>query len=388
MPDARFDAVVLGAGASGLMTALTAAVRGRKVAVLDHMDRVGAKVKISGGGRCNVTNSEVAPEHYSSANPHFVKSALARFGPGEVLRFLDGLQIRYHEENGGKIFLLQGGRKLVSMLERECARAGVRFFLSGEVGRVMPDSGKFRIDLSEGTVHCRALVVATGGLSWPSLGASDLGYRLAAQFGHGLVPVRPGLVPLIVDDPAFSALSGISLPATLTCCDKRFTGPLLFTHKGVSGPVVLQASTFWTEGTPIQLDFLPERELRASLTGLSGKILVRNGIARWMPARAVGALFPRSLLDKQVAQLSRQELELLSKLAHCREILPQGTEGFAKAEVTAGGVDTREVSSRTMESVRVKGLYFTGELLDVTGMLGGYNLQWAWSSGRAAGLSL
>jgi predicted Rossmann fold flavoprotein len=379
------DVLVLGAGASGLMAALTVARRGRRVVLLDHAGRTGSKVRISGGGRCNVTNLRISADNYLGENPHFVKSALARHTPRDVLAFLDQHGLHWHEEEGGKIFLRAGGGELANLLERECVAAGAELLLGRSVGTVMREGERFRTVAGEEVVLSDRVVVATGGLSWPKLGASDLGLRLAKRFGHRIVPPRPGLVPLTVPNWPLAQLSGISLCARVSCSGASFTDGLLVTHQGVSGPAVLQVSSFFSKGEVVALDLLPDQEVRDVLAAASGKMLCKNVLASVLPIRLVEALLPAVLAQKQAARLSNADRVRIAGIVHGWEIRPSGTEGWAKAEVTVGGVDTSAVSSKTMESRHVPGLFFVGEVLDVTGWLGGYNLQWAWSSGAAAG---
>jgi predicted Rossmann fold flavoprotein len=379
------DVLILGAGASGLMAALTAARRGRRVALLDHVLRPGAKVRISGGGRCNVTNLRLSAENFLSENPHFVKSALARFTPRDLLAFLDERGLIWREEEEGRIFLRDGGGELADRLERECTAAGAEFFLGRTGSAVRYEGDRFRADAGEEQLIAARLIVATGGLSWPRLGATDLGLRLAKGFGHRIVPAKPGLVPLLVKGWPYSGLSGISLRARLSCGRVSFTDGLLFTHGGVSGPAVLQVSSYFRKGEAVAVDFLPGQEVRELLLAASGKVLCKNVLAAVLPNRLVEALLPAELAMKQAAQLSTEDHGRIAGIVHGWEIRPTGNEGWAKAEVTVGGVDTAQVSSRTMESRNVPNLFFAGEVLDVTGWLGGYNLQWAWSSGVAAG---
>jgi predicted Rossmann fold flavoprotein len=380
--------LVVGAGASGLMAALTAARRGRRVALLDHAPRTGSKVRISGGGRCNVTNLRASAGNFLGENPHFVKSALARFSPLDLLSFLGDHGVRWREEAEGGIFLPDGGGRLAGLLEQECAAAGAVLLLGRPVDTIDVEAGVFRTTAGGEVIASERLIVATGGLSWPKLGASDLGLRVAQRFGHRLARPRPGLVPLVVRDWAHVPLSGISLPARVSCASASFTGGLLFTHRGLSGPAVLQVSSHLRKGEVMTIDLLPGEDVREVLASSPGRVLCRNVLAGILPVRVVEALLPSDLSPKQAAHLSKNDRERVAAIVHGWRVRPTGTEGWAKAEVTVGGVSTDQVSSKTMASGLVPGLFFTGEVLDVTGWLGGYNLQWAWSSGAAAGAAV
>jgi predicted Rossmann fold flavoprotein len=379
------DVLILGAGASGLMAASTAARRGRRVLLADHGRRAGAKVRISGGGRCNATNLQACAANYHSRNPHFVKSALARFGPRNFLEFLDKREVGWREEEQGQVFLVTGGVHLADMLERECASLGVELLLGRPVHDVRKEGTLFTAEIGGEPVASESLVVATGGLSWPKLGASDLGLRIARGFGHAVVETRPGLVPLTFSKWPFVHLSGISLTATVSCCGEAFTGGLLFTHEGLSGPAVLQASSLFKPGEVLVVDLLPGTPVAELLAGASEKSMCKTVLGATLPARVVESLQPQELSRKQVANLSKADLSRIARSIHEWVVSPSGTGGWAKAEVTVGGVDTAGLSSKTMESAVISGLFFTGEVMDVTGWLGGYNLQWAWSSGVAAG---
>jgi predicted Rossmann fold flavoprotein len=388
-----WDVVVIGAGASGLMCAATAGARGRSVLLVDHAPQAGSKIRVSGGGRCNFTNRDVAAGHYDSANPHFCRSALARFPPPDLLALLEKHGIRYHEREAGQLFCDKSAREIVAMLQAECDAAGVRTLLGCQVSGVDPDPGRgFTIDTSRGPFRSAALVIATGGLSYPSLGASDFGLELARRFGLAVVPPRPALVPFVftkADRELFRELAGVSLDAAVGCGGKRFTGKILFTHRGLSGPAALQASVRWTPGEPLSIDLLPE-------TDILGALLPRRR-SRAEPATILAGHLPRRLarlwctwrgLTRPIDQTTDRDLHALDAGLHDWRITPGGTEGYATAEVTGGGVDTAELSSKTLEAKRVPGLHFIGEVVDVTGELGGYNLHWAWASGHAAGMSV
>lgn len=381
----HYDVVILGAGASGLWAAMTAAKRGKSVCVVDHGKRAGRKVLIAGGGKCNFTNLEMTPADFVSRNPHFVKSALARFTPWDMVAFLGRHDICWEEREFGRLFCRDSAEEIVSALLSECRKARVVFRLEEEIRGVVK-KGAFEVTLGTGTVTAAACLIALGGPAWPQVGATDAGHRIAKQFGHTIIPARPALVPLTLpSDWALRGLTGIALPVTLAVGGKRFTENLLFTHKGISGPVVLQASCHWERGREIVADFLPGKRVEALLAEAGGKPLVRTVLSRFLPERLAEALLTTHLGARQIAQLTAKELALLAHLVHTHPIAPVGTEGMRKAEATGGGVDTADVSSKTMESRFTPGLYLTGELLDVTGQLGGYNLHWAWASGQAAG---
>ena len=406
-----YDVIVLGAGAAGMMCALKAGKRGRSVLLLDHASQAGRKILISGGGRCNFTNKDTRPENFLSANPHFAKSALARYTPAEFTAMVERHGIRYHEKTLGQLFCDDSARQIVDMLARECADAGVETRCSISIGSVRQqastaagaaaESGSFVVETSSGELRSAAVVVATGGLSIPKMGATGFGYELARQYGHAIVEPRAGLVPLVFgveDRERWCDLAGLSteVTATATQVESSRRGPvqgasfrekLLVTHRGVSGPAVLQVSSYWKPGGEVAFDLVPGTEVFEPL-------LARTAGRDWNSAYAALRLFlPARLAERWVrvratpsagdwtnAGIQRLESEL-----HAWTLRPDGSEGFAKAEVTVGGVDTRELDARTLESRRARGLYFIGEVVDVTGWLGGYNFQWAWASGVAAG---
>jgi predicted Rossmann fold flavoprotein len=391
------DVVVLGAGAAGLMCAIEAGRRGRRVVVVDHAERVGKKILISGGGRCNFTNIHCRPESFLSSNPHFAKSALARFTPADILALVEKHGIRYHEKTLGQLFCDRSAQEIVSMLERECVDAGVRILTGIKITNVTQrNSGeainqRFTVDTSTGAFRSISVVVATGGLSIPKMGATSLGYEIAEQFGVAIVPCRPALVPFVFspeDREAWCDLSGLSTEviagATGTKRPVRFREKMLITHRGLSGPAILQASSYWQPGQPVELDLAPEARVFASLHAHNGRRDPSTAIA------ALRSVFPARLAERWLAVhpptgWSNVALEQYERDLHAWRVIPAGTEGYAKAEVTAGGVDTGELDAKTMESRKVPGLYFIGEVVDVTGWLGGYNFQWAWASGAGAG---
>ncbi len=392
------DVVVLGAGAAGLMCAISAGRRGRSVLVLDHADEPGKKILISGGGRCNFTNRKTAPERFLSGNPHFVRSALSRYRPADFVALIEKHGIAYHEKGLGQLFCDGSARAVVAMLLAECeaaeaaVRCGVRIV---EVGR----SDRFTVRTDHGTVEAQSLVLATGGLSIPKMGASGLAHDLARRFGLAVTRTEPALVPLRfeADDlTLMQPLSGLSLPVAAACGAMRFEEAALFTHRGLSGPAILQISSFWEAGGAVDLDLLPGRDAQAAL--LDGKRLrpraeTRTVLAQWLPQRLACSLVERHLASQLASQpaalaigaLADRDLRRLAGQLSRWRLTPCGSEGYAKAEVTRGGIDTRGLSSRTMAANAVPGLFAIGEAVDVTGWLGGYNFQWAWASGWAAG---
>jgi predicted Rossmann fold flavoprotein len=393
-PSTHFDVLILGAGAAGLMCAFEAGRRGRTVAVLDHAERAGKKILISGGGRCNFTNIHTRAENFLSENPHFAKSALARFTPADMIALVEKHHIRYHEKTLGQLFCDRSAQEIVTLLERECADAGVRILTGTKIEAVTRShEEKFTIATSRGTFTSESLVVATGGLSIPKMGATGLGYQIAEQFGLNIVPTRPGLVPFTLspeDLQSWADLSGLSAEVIATDSARKpratFREKMLITHRGLSGPAILQISSFWNPGQPILLDLAPGREV---FTTLFDPVARRDATTA---ANALRAILPARMAERWVAlhqpeRWTNSGLELLEATLHNWPIHPAGTEGYAKAEVTAGGVDTRELDARTMQSRKLPGLYFIGEVVDVTGWLGGYNFQWAWASAYSAAQS-
>jgi hypothetical protein len=394
------DCIVLGAGAAGLMCAIGAARRGRKVLVLDRSNKPGKKILMSGGGRCNFTNLYTAPDRFLSANPHFCKSALSRYTPGDFIELVERHGIDYFEKetvNGlsGQLFCRESSKQIVAMLLEECARAGVDIRLDCETGTVRHDT-TFRLETGNGAFESETLVVATGGLSIPSLGGSAFGYRLAEQFGLKVLPTTPGLAPFTFSDALrtrFSRLSGLSCEVSVAVGSTRFREDMLFTHRGLSGPAMLQASSHWQPGSEIELDLAPGRDLASTFSGWKSekpRALLRSRLDALLPQRLVRELEDLFWPERAGTPLGDWPDRALDRVAAALQgwrLKPSGTEGYRKAEVTLGGVDTRELSSRTMES-RVPGLFFIGEVVDVTGELGGFNFQWAWASGHAAGLAV
>ena len=391
MSTIRCDVVVIGAGAAGLMTAITAGQRGRQVQVIDHANKVGKKILMSGGGRCNFTNTGTTPANFLSANPHFCKSALARYTPWHFIELVSKHGIAYHEKELGQLFCDISSKQIVKMLVDECQAAGAQIRTECSVQRIEHGSDGFRVHTTQGLFHCASLVVATGGLSIPSMGATGFGYEIARQFGHQVLPTRAGLVPLTLSgkhQERLADLSGVALPIEARCTGKSFQNFMLLTHRGVSGPAILQISSFWQPGDALELDLLPGQDAGEWLRQMKRErpaAELRTVLAEVLPKRLAQRLCEHWLPDRPVRQLDEPVLRQAAQLLGAFPLVASGTEGYRTAEVTLGGVDTAEVSSSTMESKRVPGLHFVGEVLDVTGWLGGYNFQWAWASGHAAG---
>lgn len=388
----EFDAIVLGAGAAGLMCAAVAGQGGRRVLVIDHADRPGKKILISGGGRCNFTNLGTVPERFLSANPHFARSALARYQPADFIALVDRHGIGWHEKTLGQLFCDGSARQIVAMLLDECARGGVEIRLGRPAAGVEHADGRFRVTADGGTAIARALVVATGGASIPKMGATGFAHDLARRFGLKVVEPRPGLVPLTLggEDVPFRSLSGLSAEVVARAGNAAFREAALFTHRGLSGPAILQVSSYWRHGEPVLIDFLPDRPpgwLKAAKRA-SPRVRGAKLLARALPERLAEGLADRLGIGGELANLTDAALADAERVLAAWRFLPTGTEGFAKAEVTAGGVATAGLSSRTMEARTVPGLYMIGEAVDVTGWLGGYNFQWAWASGWAAAQAL
>lgn len=392
-----FDIAVIGAGAAGMMCAAVAGQLGRRVVLIDHAPRLAEKIRISGGGRCNFTNLYAGPANYLSANPHFCRSALARYTPRDFMALLKRYHVTWHEKHKGQLFCDQSSDAVIDVLKSECDAGGIAWRRPLTVEQVRHDaSAGFTLDTHAGPIHVRALVVATGGLSIPKIGATEFAYRLAKQFGHKLIDTRPALVPLTfaaADWEPFSALSGVSLEVQLATGDGKtgaeFVEDLLLTHRGLSGPGVLQISSYWQPGEPIQINLLPERDAASALleAKTASKRQIANLLAEWVPTRLAHVWLEAHQIpaEARLADLPDKTLRRIGEALSRWTLTPNGTEGYRKAEVTRGGVDTRELSSATMMSARVPGLYFIGEAVDVTGWLGGYNFQWAWASGAAAG---
>ena len=385
----KFDALILGGGAAGLMCAIEAGKRGRRVAVLEHADRIGKKILISGGGRCNFTNIHCRPENFLSANPHFAKSALARYTSADFIVLVEKHRIRYHEKTLGQLFCDGSAREIVAMLEEECRAVNVSIFLNAKIREVSRED-KFKVRTATAEFSAPAVVVATGGLSIPKIGATSFGYDLARQFGLKIRDPRPGLVPLVLAKPdrtRYCDLAGVSADVIASCDGQQFREKMLITHRGLSGPAILQISSYWENSLPLDIDLAPGRQVTesfhdpkvsrsaTSLLSELRKILPARFADRWLEHHA-----PTAWTNAALGEFEQQ--------VHGWSLRPSGTEGFEKAEVTTGGIDTDELSAKTMECRGIPGLYFIGEVVDVTGHLGGFNFQWAWASGAAAGRAL
>ena len=384
----QFDALILGAGAAGLLCAAEAGKRGRRVAVLERAGRIGKKILISGGGRCNFTNIHCRPENFLSANEHFAKSALARYTPSDFIALVEKHGIPYHEKTLGQLFCNRSAQDITNMLEAECHSAGVRIFLSARIQEVQHTT-EFIVRTDSTEFRAPVLVVATGGLSIPKIGATGQGYDLARQFGLGIVRTRPALVPLVLAKTMqnlYGDLAGVSAAVVVATDHQSFREHMLFTHRGLSGPAILQISSYWEAGKPLHVDLAPDRTVTSSIREAKSRNLAaaRAAFLGVLPKRLA-----ERWLDLHMPQSwTNQDLDKLERELHDWTLAPADTEGYEKAEVTAGGVDTDELSSKTMESRKVRGLFFIGEVVDVTGHLGGFNFQWAWASAAAAGRAL
>jgi predicted Rossmann fold flavoprotein len=395
-PSAAFkeDVIVIGGGAAGLMCAIVAGRRGRRVRVIEHANRCGKKILMSGGGRCNFTNTGTTAANFISGNPHFCKSALARYTPQHFIAMVERHGIAYHEKELGQLFCDESSKLIVKMLLDECAEAGVRIDTQCGVERVEKADDGFRVRTTQGEVHATSLVVATGGLSIPSMGATGFGFELARQFGHTVLPTRAGLVPLTLTgkhQERFADLSGVALPITAQCNGRAFSNFMLITHRGVSGPSILQISSYWNIGDALHLDLLPHQDAFDALKQLQAKrpaAELRTALGELFPKRFAERLCEEWFESRPMRRFNDPELRAMAEQLRQFPLIVSGTEGYRTAEVTLGGVDTDELSSSTMQSRRVPGLYFIGEVMDVTGWLGGYNFQWAWASGHAAGLAV
>jgi predicted Rossmann fold flavoprotein len=391
-----YDAIIIGAGAAGMMCALTAGQRGRRVLLLDHAAKAGEKIRISGGGRCNFTNIHAGPRNFLSQNPHFCVSALARYTPRDFCALVKKHGIAYHEKTLGQLFCDGSSQQIIDMLLKECAAGGVEIRLNTAVTDIRKTAQGFALATTAGAVECAALVVATGGKSIPKMGATGFGYGVAEQFGLNVTETRAGLVPVTFEGEMLEyvqSLAGVAIPEALVTTGKQpFREAILFTHRGMSGPAILQVSSYWREGEAILLDLLPDEDVLEWLKAQKQahpKQEPATVLAQLLPKRLAASIAERQgVMGKKLADLSNKLLETLAEAMQQWAIRPNGTEGYRTAEVTLGGVDTRELSSQSMESRKVAGLYFIGEVVDVTGHLGGFNFQWAWASGRAAGLAL
>jgi len=396
----QYDVAVIGAGAAGMMCAAVAAQRGKRVVLIDHAEKLAEKIRISGGGRCNFTNLNTGPANFLSDNPHFCKSALSRYTPQDFLALVKKHRIAYHEKHRGQLFCNDSAEQIIQMLKAECAAGEVTWRMPCKVASLSQSAEGFQIQTDSGDIEAASVVIATGGLSIPKIGATEFAYRIAEQFGLKMVEPRPGLVPLTFDGPsweAFVPLAGIALEVDVETGSNKgknarrghFREDLLFTHRGLSGPAILQISSYWQPGTPIVINLLPEMDVAQVLIEGKGtlKKQLGNVLSQWLPARlAEGLLAANGLAaDARLADMQDAKLRKLGDAINRWAIVPTGSEGYRKAEVTLGGIDTRELSQQTMMANKLAGLYFIGEAVDVTGWLGGYNFQWAWASGVAAG---
>ena len=396
----QYDVAVIGAGAAGMICAAEAGKRGKRVVLIDHAEKLAEKIRISGGGRCNFTNVNAGPANFLSDNPHFCKSALSRYTPQDFVALLKKYRIGYHEKHRGQLFCDDSAEQIIQMLKSECAEGDVAWRMPTSVVSIEKMDDGFLLATDTGDILADSVVIATGGLSIPKIGATDFGYRIAAEFGIKVVETRPGLVPLTFDGPGwatFAPLAGIALEVEVETGSNKgkgnkrghFREDLLFTHRGLSGPAILQISSYWQPGTPILINLLPDVDLAEALIVGKGtlKKQLGNVLSQWLPARLAECLLAINELapDARLADLQDARLRKLGDSVNRWAIVPTGSEGYRKAEVTLGGVDTRELSQQSMMATKVPGLYFIGEAVDVTGWLGGYNFQWAWASGVVAG---
>ncbi len=393
----KTDVVIIGAGASGLMCAIEAGKRGRKVLVLDHANKAGKKILMSGGGRCNFTNYSIEPENFISENPHFCKSALSRYTQWDFLALIDKYKIPFHERDHGQLFCNDSAKDILNMLLAECKQANVFIQLDCKIQSVKKtptrksEENRFQLKTSKENIQCQSVVIATGGLSIPKMGATAFAYQLAAQFDINVLPTRAGLVPFTLqpgDKAKYAPLSGIAISCVVSNKQQTFKENVLFTHRGLSGPAILQISSYWQPGEVVRVNFLPDLDVRKALQEKRRskvKMQLKNSLAEWLPKRLIEVLINKKLLTVSLQDISDKQINEMVQAIENWEIKPNATEGYRTAEVTLGGVDCSEVSSKTMQSNTVPRMYFVGEALDVTGWLGGYNFQWAWSSGWCAG---
>ena len=382
------DVIIIGAGAAGIMCAIEAGKRGRRVLLVDHAEKLGEKIRISGGGRCNFTNSGARPENFLSANPDFCRSALARYTPRDFVGLVEKHGIAWHEKKLGQLFCDGSAQQIIDLLKAECDAAGVQWCMPAKVSSVKK-AGRFQIEADRGNFDCQSLVIASGGLSIPQIGASPFGYRIAEQFGLKVTELRPALVGLTFAPDnlkQFAGLSGLSVDAVVRCNSASFRENLLVTHRGLSGPAILQISSYWRQGQDLSVNLLPDRDAREILeTAQASEKLLANLLGEFLPQRFAQRWVEVHYENQPVKRFGATRLREIAGRLHDWRIRPSGTVGYKKAEVTLGGVDTRELSSKTLEARNQPGLYFIGEVVDVTGHLGGYNFQWAWASGFAAG---
>lgn len=384
----KFDAIIIGGGAAGLFCAITAGGRGRRVLVIEHNAEVGRKIIISGGGRCNFTNTGVSADNFVSQNPHFCKSALAGFTPDDFIALVKKHKIQFYEKKLGQLFCRESSRAIVDMLLSQCRAANVDIKTNCSVSDVLQDSG-FAVETDHGTFTAAKLVVACGGLSFRKIGASDLGYKIARQFGLQIAETRPSLVGMVLEGENYKQLAGVSVDALVSCRKHAFRENILFTHRGMSGPAILQASNYWQRGETVLIDVLPEIDIVSLLrANRTGRQRLANFLSGKLPQRFVENFVEVNLSNKPLDKLTNRDIENIAQELKSWQVKFADTEGYDRAEVTLGGVSTNELSSTTLESKKIAGLYFIGEVVDVTGWLGGYNFQWAWSSGFAAGKAL
>ena len=387
-----YDVIIIGAGAAGLMCAIESAKRGKKTLILDHAEKAGEKIRISGGGRCNFTNLHTSPANFISQNEHFCKSALKRFSQHDFIKLIEGHNIKWHEKTLGQLFCDDSAKQIVNMLLNELADANAEIKLETKIESIVKDDN-FTVTTSNGTFTCHSLVIATGGPSIPKMGATGFAYDIAKQFDINVIKPRPALVPLTFNERILEGtkeLAGVSVDPVEVSIGKRakFREALLFTHKGLSGPAILQISSYWNIGYKILINLLPDKDMFEELKTLkksNPKIALHNALSQFLPKRLAELIAKQNTTETSIANLPDKKLKTIANVIHSWQIEPTGTEGFKIAEVTRGGIDTDEVSSKTFESKKIAGLYFIGEALDVTGQLGGHNFQWAWSSGYCAG---
>lgn len=383
------DVIVIGAGAAGMMCAATAGQRGRKVVLIDHATKLAEKIRISGGGRCNFTNLHTVASCYHSQNPHFVKSALKQYSQFDFIKLVESHGLSYHEKTLGQLFCDQGSQAIIDMLKAEVDLGGVIWRMETGIVAIEKTATGFEVQTTQETWQCSSLVIASGGLSIPPIGATGFGYDLAKQFDIPVLPLAAALVPLTFQpQDLWTDLAGVAIEdAIVSCGDMQFREAILLTHKGLSGPAILQISTYWHPGDSLEIDLLPDVDLDAVWAGANRDALISTILSELLPKRLVQAWLAQLGEIKPLKQYSAKELAAIAEGFHCWRILPSGSVGYKKAEVTRGGVDTQALSSKTMESRQIAGLFFIGEVVDVTGWLGGYNFQWAWSSGYVAGLN-
>lgn len=391
MPIKTYDVVIIGAGAAGLMCAATAGKRGRKVLLLDHAKSVGDKIRISGGGRCNFTNLYTTPKNFISSNQHFCVSALNRFTQNDFIALVKKHEIAFHEKTLGQLFCDISSKEIISMLLKECAEGAVEIRLETSASKIKKSENFFELKIANEEIKCESLVIATGGLSIPKMGATGFGYDVARQFGLKIIQTTPALVPFTLDEKTLKetvTLAGVSADTIVTCGEKSFREAILFTHRGLSGPAILQISSYWKKGEKISINLAPDIDIFEKLLEekkLKPKQELHTFLAGFLAKSLANYLAQKAGFSGYLADFSSQKLKEIAKLVNAFELTPNGTEGYAKAEVTLGGINTDEISSKTFESKKMPNLFFIGEVLDVTGWLGGFNFQWAWASGKAAG---